>query len=63
MAYMTALRAVNVAREERSSVMRVGVMNARSRCIIEDCIELWLLDVHSADGSRYQMIEIPYMKG
>ena len=59
MAYMPALRAVNVAREERRSVMRVGVTNARSRCIMEDCIEFWDLDVCSADGSRYQMIEIP----
>ena len=59
MAYMTALRTVNVAREERSRVMRVGVMNARSRCIIEDCIESWVLEVFSAAGSRYQMIEIP----
>ena len=39
MAYMTALRAVNVAREEKRIVMRVGVMNARSRCNMEDCIE------------------------
>ena len=30
MAYMTALRVVNVAREERRSVMRVDVMNARN---------------------------------
>ena len=59
MAYMTALRAVNVAREDSKSVMRIGVMNARSRCIMEDCIESWVLDVCSADGSRYQMIEIP----
>ena len=59
MAYMTALRAVNVAKEERRSAMRVGVMNARSRCNMEDCIEFWVLDVGSADGSRYQMIEIP----
>ena len=59
MAYMMALRVMNVAREERRRVMRVGVMNARSRCIIEDCIEFWGLDVCSAEGSRYQMIEIP----
>ena len=59
MAYMTALRAVNVAREEMRSVMRVGVMNACSRCNMEGCIECWDLDVCSADGSRYQMIEIP----
>ena len=63
MAYMTALRAVNVASEERRSVMRSGVMNARSCCIMENCIEFWALDVCSAGGSRYQMIEIPYMKG
>ena len=59
MAYMTALRAVNVVKEERRSVMRVGVMNALSRCIMEDCAEIWVLDICSADGSRYQMIEIP----
>ena len=59
MAYMTALRAVNVAKEERRSVMRIGVINSLSRCIMEDCVEFWVLDVCSADGSRYQMIEIP----
>ena len=59
MAYITALRAVNVAKEEPSRVMRVGVMNARSRCIIEDGMAFWVLEVCSADGSRYQIIEIP----
>lgn len=59
MEYITALRAVNVAREERRRVMRVGVMNARSRWIMEDCVESWVLDVCSAAGSRYQMIETP----
>ena len=56
---MTALRAVNVAKEERRSVIRIGVIDSLSRCIMEDCVDLWVLDVCSADGSRYHIIEIP----
>lgn len=65
---MRTLRAVNVAKEERTRVIRFGVMNAMafwSKVEWGDPADFFVLfaffciDAVALDGARYQTIEVP----